>query len=108
MAETKKCTSCGIRRRNSRFDADATRPDGLYSHCKNCKHTPERRKQINSIRGAAHKQSLKSATEKGNRWTPAEDKIVLRMSIKDAAFQTGRSYWATSQRRHRLNNGLAT
>lgn len=104
---TKTCTKCGKRRRVGRFDADASRPDGLYAHCKDCKHTPKRRKQINKVRAEAHAESLKNAKRAGEPWTAAEDKAVLELSFKDAAAKTGRTYWSVAQRRYRLRHGKA-
>jgi len=37
------------------------------------------------------------------RWTPAEDAVVLRMSIKDAAEALGRTKQSVNLRRWRLN-----
>lgn len=103
--QTKVCTKCGTRRRVSKFDADASRPDGLYCHCKHCKHTPKRRKQINRVRAAAHAESVENATRRCEPWTAAEDRAVLNLSFKDAAAKTGRTYWAVAQRRYRLRHG---
>lgn len=103
--QTKTCTKCGTRRRISQFDADASRPDGLYCHCKKCKHTPKRRRQINKVRSEAHAESVKHATRKSEPWTAAEDKAVLELSFRDAAEKTGRTYWAVAQRRYRLRHG---
>lgn len=111
MSTTKKsakktCTKCGKRRAKSQFDADATRPDGLYAQCKGCKHTPKRRKQINSIRAEAQAESVKNANNKGSRWSAADDRAVLELSFRDAAAKTGRTYWSVAQRRYRLRKGL--
>lgn len=104
MSQTKVCTKCGKRRRVGRFDADATRPDGLYSQCKDCKRTPKRRKQINEVRKEAHAESRKNATRVNQPWTKREDKIVLEKPFKEAAALTGRTYWAVAQRRYRLRH----
>lgn len=103
--KTKVCTKCGTRRRVSQFDADASRLDGLYCHCKKCKHTPKRRRQINKVRSEAHAESVKHATRKSEPWTAAEDKAVLNLPFKEAAERTGRTYWAVAQRRYRLRHG---
>jgi len=106
MAQMKTCTKCGKRRRTGRFDADATRPDGLYAQCKDCKHTPRRRKQINEVRAQAHAASRKTAKHVGEPWSPAEDKLVLTLPFKESAARTGRTYWSVAQRRYRLRNKL--
>lgn len=104
--QMKTCTKCGKRRRISQFDADASRPDGVYAQCKGCKHTPKRRKQINTVRAEAHAQSVKDADRIGRPWTAAEDKAVMELSFRDAAAKTGRTYWSVAQRRYRLRKGL--
>lgn len=105
MSQMKVCTKCQKRKRVGRFDADATRPDGLYAQCKDCKHTPKRRKQINAVRADAHAESVKSAERKGRPWTASDDKAVMELSFRDAAAKTGRTYWSVAQRRWRLKNG---
>lgn len=105
MSQMKVCTKCNKRKRRSRFDADSTRPDGLYAQCKDCKHTPKRRKQINAVRADAHAASVKAADRKGRPWTASDDKAVMELSFKDAAKKTGRTYWSVAQRRWRLKNG---
>lgn len=102
--QMKKCTKCGKRKRASRFDADATRKNGLYAQCKGCKHTPKRRKQINAVRTAAHEESKAKAKRLSLPWTEAEDKLVLTLPFKEAAAKTGRTYWSVSQRRYRLRH----
>lgn len=105
MNQMKVCTKCNKRRQVSRFDKDATRPDGLYAQCKDCKHIPKRRKQINSVRAEAHADSVKKANRKGQPWSASDDKVVMDLSFRDAAAKTGRTYWSVAQRRWRLKNG---
>ena len=105
--KTKTCTKCGKRRALSKFDGDVTRPDGLYSQCKDCKHTPKRKRQINAVRSEAHAASVKNARRNSQPWTAAEDKAVLELPFKEAAAKTGRTYWAVAQRRFRLRQRKA-
>ncbi|MCC6425690.1 MAG: hypothetical protein IT435_02595 [Phycisphaerales bacterium] len=101
----KVCTKCHTRRAVSRFDADASRPDGLYCHCKDCKHTPGRRKQINAVRADAQRDAKRHADRSGRPWTENDDKIVLELPFRDAAKRLKRGYWAVAQRRFRLKHG---